>query len=69
MIAENLSEEEIAGLKEMFKMIDTDNSGQITLEELKNGLERVGAALKDSELHWLMQAVCACLLFKFTVLW
>ncbi|XP_057427428.1 calcium-dependent protein kinase 20-like [Lotus japonicus] len=56
VIAENLSEEEIAGLKEMFKMIDTDNSGQITLEELKNGLERVGAALKDSELHWLMQA-------------
>ncbi|XP_061374558.1 calcium-dependent protein kinase 20-like isoform X3 [Gastrolobium bilobum] len=56
VIAENLSEEEIAGLKEMFKMIDTDNSGQITLEELKNGLERVGSVLKDSEIHWLMQA-------------
>ena len=26
VIAENLSEEEIAGLKEMFKMMDTDNS-------------------------------------------
>ncbi|CAI8602316.1 unnamed protein product [Vicia faba] len=56
VIAENLSEEEIAGLKEMFKMIDTDNSGQITLEELKNGLERVGSVLKDSEITWLMQA-------------
>lgn len=56
VIAENLSEEEIAGLKEMFKMIDTDNSGQITLEELKNGLERVGSVLKDSEINWLMQA-------------
>ncbi|TKY53204.1 Calcium-dependent protein kinase 20 [Spatholobus suberectus] len=56
VIAENLSEEEIAGLKEMFKMIDTDNSGQITLEELKNGLERVGSVLKDSEISWLMQA-------------
>ncbi|KAM7525339.1 hypothetical protein LguiA_015241 [Lonicera macranthoides] len=56
VIAENLSEEEIAGLKEMFKMIDTDNSGQITLEELKNGLERVGANLKDSEIKSLMQA-------------
>lgn len=41
----------------MFKMIDTDNSGQITLEELKNGLERVGANLKDSEIKSLMQAV------------
>ncbi|KAL0344861.1 UNVERIFIED_CONTAM: Calcium-dependent protein kinase [Sesamum radiatum] len=56
VIAENLSEEEIAGLKEMFKMIDVDNSGQITLEELKNGLERVGANLKDSEIVGLMQA-------------
>ncbi|KAK4782738.1 hypothetical protein SAY86_007112 [Trapa natans] len=55
-IAEILSEEEIAGLKEMFKMIDTDNSGQITLEELKNGLEKVGADIKDSEIHSLMKA-------------
>ncbi|KAI3447384.1 hypothetical protein Pfo_004049 [Paulownia fortunei] len=56
VIAESLSEEEIAGLKEMFKMIDVDNSGQITLEELKKGLERVGADLKDSEIVGLMQA-------------
>ncbi|KAG5396060.1 hypothetical protein IGI04_017874 [Brassica rapa subsp. trilocularis] len=41
-----LSEEEITGLEEMFKMIDTDNRGQITLEELKKGLDRVGAILK-----------------------
>ncbi|KAI4300613.1 hypothetical protein L6164_033969 [Bauhinia variegata] len=56
VIAENMSEEEIAGLKEMFKMIDTDNSGQITLEELKSGLQRVGAYLKDSEIDSLMEA-------------
>lgn len=56
VIAESLSEEEIAGLKEMFKMIDTDNSGQITFEELKVGLKRVGANLKESEIYDLMQA-------------
>ncbi|KAK7290472.1 hypothetical protein RIF29_04920 [Crotalaria pallida] len=56
IIAESLSEEEIAGLKEMFKMIDTDNSGQITFEELKAGLKRVGANLKESEIYDLMQA-------------
>lgn len=56
VIAESLSEEEIAGLKQMFKMIDTDNSGQITLEELKRGLEKAGANLKDSEIVGLMQA-------------
>ncbi|XP_042483282.1 calcium-dependent protein kinase 1-like [Macadamia integrifolia] len=56
VIAESLSEEEIAGLKEMFKMIDTDNSGQITFEELKAGLKRVGANLNESEIHDLMEA-------------
>ncbi|XP_038892170.1 calcium-dependent protein kinase 1-like [Benincasa hispida] len=56
VIAESLSEEEIAGLKEMFKMIDTDNSGQITFEELKAGLKKFGANLKESEIYDLMQA-------------
>ncbi|XP_016183439.1 calcium-dependent protein kinase 1 [Arachis ipaensis] len=56
VIAESLSEEEIAGLKEMFKMIDTDNSGQITFEELKAGLKRFDANLKESEIYDLMQA-------------
>lgn len=41
----------------MFKMLDTDNSGQITLEELKTGLQRVGANLKESEIATLMEAV------------
>ena len=52
-----MSVEEIAGLKQMFQMIDTDNSGQITFEELKAGLKRVGANLKESEIYDLMQAV------------
>ncbi|KAI0497490.1 hypothetical protein KFK09_020719 [Dendrobium nobile] len=56
IIAESLSEDEIAGLKEMFKMIDTDNSGYITFDELKAGLERVGANMEDSEIYALMQA-------------
>ncbi|XP_038903148.1 calcium-dependent protein kinase 26-like isoform X1 [Benincasa hispida] len=57
VIADSLSEEEIAGLKEMFKMIDTDNSGQITFEELKDGLRRFGANLNETEIKDLMQAV------------
>ncbi|KAB5543975.1 hypothetical protein DKX38_012087 [Salix brachista] len=56
IIAETLSEEEIAGLKEMFKMIDSDGSGQITFEELKAGLKRAGANLKESEIYDLMHA-------------
>ncbi|KAI3826267.1 hypothetical protein L1987_00312 [Smallanthus sonchifolius] len=56
VIASKLSEEEIAGLKQMFKMIDTDNSGNITFEELKIGLKNFGANLEESEFHDLMQA-------------
>ncbi|OMO69168.1 hypothetical protein CCACVL1_19626 [Corchorus capsularis] len=56
VIAQRLSEEEIAGLKEMFKMIDTDGSGQITYDELKIGLKRFGANLDESEFHALMKS-------------
>ncbi|GAU15949.1 hypothetical protein TSUD_41720, partial [Trifolium subterraneum] len=56
VIAERLSEEEIGGLKELFKMIDTDNSGTITFEELKDGLKRVGSDLMESEIKSLMDA-------------
>ncbi|XP_054776545.1 calcium-dependent protein kinase 26 isoform X5 [Prosopis cineraria] len=56
VIAESLSEEEIAGLKEMFKAMDTDNSGAITFDELKAGLRRYGSTLKDTEIRDLMEA-------------
>ncbi|KAI7753186.1 hypothetical protein M8C21_030921 [Ambrosia artemisiifolia] len=56
VIASKLSEEEIAGLKQMFKMIDTDNSGNITFEELKIGLKNFGANLEEYQIHDLMKA-------------
>ncbi|XP_020205845.2 calcium-dependent protein kinase 11 [Cajanus cajan] len=56
VIAERLSEEEIGGLKELFKMIDKDNSGTITFEELQEGLKSVGCDLMESEIKSLMDA-------------
>ncbi|KAK0588065.1 hypothetical protein LWI29_033803 [Acer saccharum] len=56
VIAENLSEEEIMGLKEIFKSMDTDNSGTITYEELKAGLPKLGTRLSESEIRQLMEA-------------
>ncbi|KAJ7560118.1 hypothetical protein O6H91_04G114200 [Diphasiastrum complanatum] len=56
IIAESLSEEEIMGLKEMFKAMDTDNSGTITFEELKAGLAKQGSSMAESEMRQLMQA-------------
>lgn len=52
-----MSEEEIGGLKELFKMIDTDDSGTITFDELKEGLRRVGSELTEHEIQALMDAV------------
>lgn len=56
VIAESLSEEEIAGLREMFTAMDTDNSGAITFDELKAGLRRYGSTMKDTEIRDLMDA-------------
>ncbi|KAL7176558.1 hypothetical protein ACSBR2_029982 [Camellia fascicularis] len=56
VIAERLSEEEIGGLKQLFKMIDTNNSGTITFEKLKAGLKRVGSELMESEIKALTNA-------------
>ncbi|PHU11812.1 Calcium-dependent protein kinase 34 [Capsicum chinense] len=51
VIAENIFEEEIIGLKEMLKYIDTDNSWTITFEELKAGLPKMGTKLSESEVR------------------
>lgn len=67
MIAESLSEEEIAGLREMFTAMDTDNSGAITFDELKAGLRRYGSTLKDIEIRDLMEAVTFAFLWKIYI--
>ncbi|KAG6520315.1 hypothetical protein ZIOFF_017363 [Zingiber officinale] len=59
VIAGCLSEEEIKGLKEMFKNMDSDNSGTITLEELKKGLASQGTKLSEFEVKQLMEAADA----------
>lgn len=56
VIAGNLSKEEISGLMQMFKNMDTDSSGTLTYEELKAGLARQGAILAESEVKQLMEA-------------
>ncbi|KAA3488974.1 calcium-dependent protein kinase 29-like isoform X1 [Gossypium australe] len=57
VIAENLSsEEENKGLQQMFNNIDTDGSGAITLEELRDGLARLGSKLTEPEIKQLMDA-------------
>ncbi|XP_019163795.1 PREDICTED: calcium-dependent protein kinase 17-like [Ipomoea nil] len=59
VIAGCLSEEEIMGLKEMFKSMDSDGNGTITLEELKRGLAKQGTKLSEYEVKQLMEAADA----------
>jgi len=37
--------------------MDTDNSGTITYEELRAGLQRLGSKLTEAEVQQLMEAV------------
>ncbi|KAL1307496.1 hypothetical protein HN51_049417 [Arachis hypogaea] len=57
VIAQNLSKEEVRGLKTMFANMDTDNDGAITSEELKTGMQKLGSKLTDSEAKQIMDAV------------
>ncbi|KAL0418452.1 UNVERIFIED_CONTAM: Calcium-dependent protein kinase [Sesamum radiatum] len=59
VIAGCLSEEEIIGLKEMFKSMDSDGNGTITLEELRQGLAKQGTKLSEYEVKQLMEAADA----------
>lgn len=56
VIAESLSEEEIVGLRQLFKAIDTDNSGMVTIQELKVGLMKQGSKLTEADIKKLMEA-------------
>ncbi|KAK3148496.1 hypothetical protein QOZ80_3BG0295760 [Eleusine coracana subsp. coracana] len=56
VIAERLTEEEIAGLREIFKAVDVKNRGVITFGELREGLRRYGTGLDDNEISDIMEA-------------
>ncbi|CAH9127642.1 unnamed protein product [Cuscuta epithymum] len=56
VIAEHLSVEEMAGIKEVFKLMDTSNNGKINMNELRVGMQKLGHQITDSELQILMEA-------------
>ncbi|KAF9665211.1 hypothetical protein SADUNF_Sadunf16G0098800 [Salix dunnii] len=56
VIADFLSIEEVEDIKEMFKKMDTDNDGIVSIEELKTGLRNFGSQLAESEVQMLVEA-------------
>lgn len=59
VIAEHLSVEEVAGIKEGFQLMDTGNKGKIDMNELRVGLHNLGHQIPESDLVVLMEAVSA----------
>ncbi|KAK2967819.1 hypothetical protein RJ640_027713, partial [Escallonia rubra] len=56
VVAEHLSGEEAAGMKEAFDMMDTSKRNKINLEELRSGLQNLGHQIPDADLQILMEA-------------
>ncbi|KAK4253283.1 hypothetical protein QN277_010607 [Acacia crassicarpa] len=57
VIADFLSTEEVEDIKEMFKKMDSDNDGIVSIEELKAGFRNFGSQLAESEVQMLIEAV------------
>nr|BCU41349.1 calcium-dependent protein kinase [Gentiana scabra] len=56
VIAEHLSVEEAAGIKEGFHQMDLDNNGKIDINELRGGLHKLGHQMAEADLQILMDA-------------
>ncbi|GJW80437.1 calcium-dependent protein kinase 7-like protein [Tanacetum coccineum] len=56
VIAEQLSAEEVAGIKQGFDLMDTSKQGKINIVELKAGLQKLGQQIPDADLQILMDA-------------
>ncbi|PIA59451.1 hypothetical protein AQUCO_00400375v1 [Aquilegia coerulea] len=57
VIADHLSIGQVDDIEEMFKKIDTDHDGMVSIEELKAGLHNFGTQLSEPELQMLIEAV------------
>ncbi|KAJ3682006.1 hypothetical protein LUZ60_014579 [Juncus effusus] len=57
VIGESLSEEETAGMREMFEGLDTDSNNAITFNQLKEGLNKYGSKFTETQIQHIMDAV------------
>ncbi|KAF6159724.1 hypothetical protein GIB67_029982 [Kingdonia uniflora] len=65
VVAEHLSMEEVAGIKESFQLMDVNNNGKITLGELKVGLGKIGHNVPNADLQILMETVKSSVTHNF----
>ncbi|MBA0555366.1 hypothetical protein Golob_025549, partial [Gossypium lobatum] len=56
VVADNLPNEQIDVIIEMFNMMDTDENGYLSFEELRDGLQKIGHSVGDPDVRMLMEA-------------
>ncbi|KAG4967157.1 hypothetical protein JHK87_032808 [Glycine soja] len=56
VVADNLSDEQVDVFKQMFDMMDKDKNGNLSFEELRDGLSMIGHAIPDPDVQMLMDA-------------
>ncbi|XP_004507321.1 calcium-dependent protein kinase 24 [Cicer arietinum] len=56
VVADNLPDEQIDGLRQMFDMMDKDKNGHLTFEELKDGFSMIGHVIPDPDVRMLIDA-------------
>ena len=54
LLVRHLKKEEVEGLRQLFNDMDADRSGKITIDELRQGLDRHGARMAKAEVEALM---------------
>lgn len=57
IVADNLPDEIKEQLKEIFEMVDSDNNGNLTFEELRDGLHKIGHHVTDPDVQMLLDTV------------
>ncbi|KAA8531388.1 hypothetical protein F0562_006116 [Nyssa sinensis] len=56
VVAYNLPDEQVNGIKQIFHMMDTDKNGNLNFDELKHGLTMIGHPVADPDVQMLMDA-------------
>ncbi|GMI70465.1 calcium-dependent protein kinase 24 [Hibiscus trionum] len=56
VVADNLPDDEIDSIIDMFNMMDTDDNGHLSFEELRDGLEKLGHSVDEPDVKMLMES-------------
>ncbi|KAI4302748.1 hypothetical protein MLD38_038459 [Melastoma candidum] len=58
VVADNLPDDQVDSIREMFDTMDTDKNGALTCEELKHGFCSYGQLVQDQDVQMFMEAEC-----------